>query len=93
MNELQIKLLQMLKWFHEYCAENSLRYYIIEGTVIGACRHKGFIPWDDDIDIGMPRADYNRLMKIFRKRIGDYVLETPYSKNESMFVLGVKFMM
>lgn len=82
MNDLQKKLLKMLKWFHEYCSANSLRYYIIEGTVIGACRHKGFIPWDDDIDIGMPRADYNRLMKLFSKRIDDYVLETPYSKNE-----------
>lgn len=81
LSDLQQKLLEMLKWFHEFCIDNELNYYIVEGTVIGAIRHKGFIPWDDDIDIGMPRDDYNKLMSLMNKRNGQYILETPYSNN------------
>ena len=80
LSDLQYLLLDMLKWFHSFCSENNLRYYIVEGTVIGAIRHRGFIPWDDDIDVGMPRSDYNRLMTIMTKQ-DRYVLETPYSTN------------
>ena len=79
---LQSKLLTMLEWFHRYCVNNNLRYYVVEGTAIGAIRHKGFIPWDDDIDVGMPRKDYNRLMLLFDKKIDNYILETPYSSNK-----------
>lgn len=82
LTELQIVLLEMLKWFHLFCEKNNLRYYIVEGTVIGAVRHHGFIPWDDDIDVGMPRSDYNRLMQYSDKIDGRYVLETPYSENK-----------
>lgn len=83
MTDIQKRLLQMLKWFHRYCNENNLTYYIVEGTVIGALRHQGFIPWDDDIDVAMPRGDYDRLIQLFNKEIGNYVLETPYSDNPS----------
>ena len=81
LSELQIVLLEMLKWFHSFCEKNNLRYYIVEGTVIGAVRHHGFIPWDDDIDVGMPRSDYNRLMQLKDELDGKYILETPYSLN------------
>lgn len=64
MNELQSKLVDMLAWFHKFCEENELRYYIIAGTMLGAVRHGGFIPWDDDIDVGMPRSDYEKLRKL-----------------------------
>lgn len=85
LSELQVRLLSMLEWFHNYCEENKLRYYIVEGTVIGAIRHHGFIPWDDDIDVGMPRRDYNRLMALMKDRIGNYFLETPYTDNRDYF--------
>ena len=78
MNDMQIKLLEMMKWFHEYCVEEGLRYYALGGTMLGALRHKGFIPWDDDLDIGMPRKDYQKLESIFVNSNGiNYLLETP----------------
>lgn len=56
--QLQMIEVDMLKVFVDTCQKLGLRYYLIGGTLLGAVRHKGFIPWDDDIDVGMPRADY-----------------------------------
>ena len=55
-------LLDMFKFLKQFLADHNLHYVACGGTVLGAVRHKGFIPWDDDIDIYMPRADYNRLL-------------------------------
>lgn len=60
---LRQSLLEIMDEIHRVCTEHGFTYYIIFGTLIGAVRHKGFIPWDTDIDIGMPRADYDRFMK------------------------------
>lgn len=81
---LQIKLLEMFKWFHNFCEQNHLHYYALGGTMLGAVRHKGFIPWDDDIDVGMPRKDYKRLQQLLRNQNGRYVLEYP-GINEDYF--------
>ena len=59
---LQLRILKNLLAVDKVCKEHNLRYYIMAGTMLGAVRHKGFIPWDDDLDIGMPRADYDLLM-------------------------------
>ena len=56
--------LGLLKAFAEICDRYNLRYYIGGGTMLGAIRHKGFIPWDDDADIDMPREDYDRFLEI-----------------------------
>ena len=60
---------ELLKEFVSVCEENNLRYYLAGGTLLGAIRHKGFIPWDDDIDILMPRPDYNKFLSLNHKEI------------------------
>lgn len=57
-------LLKMAKMFHNFCIEHDIKYYMIGGTLLGAVRHKGFIPWDDDMDFGVMREDYEKLKKI-----------------------------
>ena len=75
-------LLNMLSWFHNFCVENNLRYYMIGGTMLGAVRHKGFIPWDDDIDVAMPRKDYERFIELAKNAKNDrYVIESAQEDN------------
>lgn len=84
----QIKgvLAEMFAWFHGFCQENHLRYYMLGGTMLGAVRHQGFIPWDDDVDVGMPRADFQRMEQLLRENPHDiYVLETPDSEKPDFF--------
>lgn len=70
-------LLNMLLEVADFCETNGIRYYLSGGTLLGAIRHKGFIPWDDDIDINIPRPDCEKLMKLSDGRIGKYVLQPP----------------
>lgn len=61
---LQMAELRLMKILVGICEKHGLRYFMIGGTMLGAVRHKGFIPWDDDMDVGMPRKDYERLIEI-----------------------------
>ena len=81
--EWNATILDILKAFMEICKTHNLRYYCCAGTAIGAARHHGMIPWDDDIDVLMPRPDYDRLLEIAKKEdFGKYEVVTPYN-NES----------
>ena len=65
LRQLQLAELEILDEFVRVCEIHGLRYYLIGGTLLGAVRHQGFIPWDDDIDVVMPRADYDQLAAIW----------------------------
>ena len=60
MNDLQKTEFDILKTFVDICEKNKLRYYLVCGSALGAVKYSGFIPWDDDIDVALPRADYDR---------------------------------
>lgn len=68
MNEIQKVSLHILKTVTNICESQGFRYYLAYGTLIGAIRHKGFIPWDDDVDILMPRPDYEKLLRYLESR-------------------------
>lgn len=70
-------MLEMLLEFDRFCEEHGLTYYLSGGTLLGAARHEGFIPWDDDIDVNMPRPDCEKLMELSGGRIGRFELVPP----------------
>lgn len=76
LRQLQLKELEGLLYFKDFCEENNLLFYFCGGCCIGSLRNGGFVPWDDDIDIFMPRKDYEKLSRIWKKRSKDsrYVL-------------------
>lgn len=83
--------LEILKSVADFCDANNLTYFLAYGTLIGAVRHKGFIPWDDDVDIWMPRKDYNKLIELFNKRMVDtpYVAIAPFDTEARHSILKI----
>lgn len=83
MKRMQEIELDMLRAFVEVCQKLSLRYYLVGGTLLGAIRHQGFIPWDDDIDISMPRADYEIFLREGQTHLPEHLfLQSIYSEPE-----------
>lgn len=64
LRDLQLRMLQMLNYFDQFCTKHNLKYWLSSGTCLGAVRHGGFIPWDDDLDIEMLPEDYNTLLEL-----------------------------
>lgn len=66
--EIKEYIFAILCEFAQFCDDNGIRYYLSGGTMLGAIRHKGFIPWDDDIDVLVPRPDFDRLHKLLKEK-------------------------
>lgn len=76
LRNLQYRMLEILKCVHAICEKHHIRYWLSSGTLLGAVRHGGFIPWDDDLDIEMLREDYLKLMEVLPKELPEqYVLQ------------------
>lgn len=78
--------LGILKEIDRFCTKNSIRYYLACGTLIGAIRHKGFIPWDDDLDVFIPEPDFKRFMQLYSS--DNYELVTCYNNIKHPYSFG-----
>lgn len=84
--EIQEELLYLLKEFDSFCKRHNFSYSLAGGTLLGAVRHNGFIPWDNDIDVCMPRKDYDNFLKLFKsnnpviKLLPPHSTQLPFSK-------------
>lgn len=83
LEEMRTIQLDILDKIHDYCEKNNLRYSLSGGTLLGAVRHQGYIPWDDDIDIMMPRPDYEKFFENFNGIYKD--LTAQYYKNDKAY--------
>ena len=83
-NEIHKLQLQLIKYFDSFCKENNLKYFLAGGTLLGAARHEGFIPWDDDIDIAMPRPDYEKLLDMSKQIKNPYMILDPETNKNYM---------
>lgn len=84
--EIKIIALNLMKVFHRFCEEKGIRYFMAYGTLLGAVRHRGFIPWDDDIDVAVPRSDYDRIIREFNGWCEEDVELISYETNEGYYL-------
>ena len=87
-NELKQIQLYIMDFIHDICEKNEIKYWLEFGSLIGAVRHKGYIPWDDDIDIGMLREDYIKFCTVCKDPDNRYVLHNVDNDNHYNFLFG-----
>ena len=87
-HELRQIQMGILDEVHQYCEAHGLRYFLSSGTLIGAVRHKGYIPWDDDIDIYMPRKDYEQFLQCYRDAKGVYRAINPLTESHYYYTFA-----
>ena len=85
-NEMKIIQLEILDDFHSFCIKEGLRYSLCGGTMIGAVRHGGYIPWDDDIDLMMPRQDYDKFISSYSSKVNEVIDLSDIETCEEQFV-------
>jgi len=92
LKKLQRTQMMILKDVAEICKKNNLRYYMIGGTLLGAVRHKGFIPWDDDMDIVMFRKEYNKLFEIIKTNYSEkyFVQRFESDSNYTRYIMKIR---
>jgi len=89
LKKIQNTLLEILIEVDRICRKNDIKYFLFAGTLLGAVRHKGFIPWDDDIDIAMPREDYEKFLQIVQKEpYSNYFLQNVITEIEAPFLFS-----
>ena len=88
LNDKQKASLDTLKHFRDYCEDNHITYYLAYGTLLGAVRHKGFIPWDDDVDVWIPRPDYEKFISGYCDVTGRFRLVTCFSDKDYILPYG-----
>ena len=89
---IQLKELDIVRAFVQVCNDNDLTYYMVGGTLLGAARHKGFIPWDDDMDFAMPRADYERFLEGLYKQLPEHIKVDHFRFDPSVYFYPLKLM-
>ena len=82
LKEAQKLMVKILKEVHRICEKHNIKYFLDAGTLIGAVRHKGFIPWDDDLDIGMLREDYNKFLAVAKDELPEYLFLQTFDNDQ-----------
>lgn len=88
-------MLEPMQWLHDTCVENGISYWLDAGTLLGAVRHGGFIPWDDDIDVGLLRVDLARLLELARRDLPSHLMlitkdDQPLAPNAKIAMRGTR---
>lgn len=83
--DIQKLLLKLLKEFHDICEKHNLYYVVFGGTMLGAVRHHGMIPWDDDVDVCMPRRDYEKFCKIIDSQYSEKFIVKNYPQDNYIY--------
>lgn len=90
MTDLQRIEFEMLKLFVQICKDLNLTYYLVCGSALGAIKYQGFIPWDDDIDVALPRKDYEIFVREAQARLPDWCFLQNYHTQSQFYLLGSK---